>query len=287
MSIRGWDAIEILFSYEEGIFLPLPVSINYSHNARYIININTTYEELVDLLILKAFLQSLHDQQLRYKLEFIIDRSYIPAPMVTSTIFPGEMREGQSLVSLLHSVLPLDRKDVPICHITKEKKSTLQKEKPDEASPSLSERFIAVLASQEVTAIVNAITIATTFITMVTFVAKQWSKERNTVSTSSQKHISQSTGTDFVAIRLRMTHGPDHEFEEWLTNPDRLKHYIDAFNQSSSSIQPLQATFVQRNGLVLKVDVIQGSENNLQLDELLSYLKINLGRKQDQNLAED
>jgi hypothetical protein len=77
-----------------------------------------------------------------------------------------------------------------------------------------------------------------------------------------------------------MTHGPDPEFEEWLTDPDRLKHYnIDVFNQPSSSIQPLQAIFVQRNGKAIKVDVSDGTQNNLQLNELLSYLKINPDRK--------
>jgi hypothetical protein len=104
---------------------------------------------------------------------------------------------------------------------------------------------------------------------------EQWSKKRKTDGTSLQEHILHLSETDIVTIRLRMTHGPDHEFEEWLTDPERLKHYIDVFNQPSSSIQPLHATFVQRNGKAIKVDVSKGTKNNLQLNELLSYLNMN------------
>jgi hypothetical protein len=102
-------------------------------------------------------------------------------------------------------------------------------------------------------------------------VAKWWSKKH---SASSQGPPSPPSELEIVAIRLRMTHGDNPEFEEWLTDPDRLKHYIDVFNQPSSSIQPLQAIFVQRNGNEIKVDVSKGTQNNLQLDELLSYLSI-------------
>ena len=90
---------------------------------------------------------------------------------------------------------------------------------------------------------------------------------------------SQTSETDVVAIRLRMTHGPDHEFVEWLTDPDRLKTYIDAFNQPYSSIKPLQAIFVQRNDKVLPVDVVEDVQNNLPLNTLLSYLNIDPKQK--------
>jgi len=76
-----------------------------------------------------------------------------------------------------------------------------------------------------------------------------------------------------------MAHGPDHQFEEWLTDLDRLKYYIDAFNQPSSTVLPLKAIFVQRNGKEIPVDVLKGTQNNPQLDELLSYLNINSEQK--------
>jgi hypothetical protein len=71
-----------------------------------------------------------------------------------------------------------------------------------------------------------------------------------------------------------MTHCPDHSFEEWLTNPERLKHYIDVFLDPTSSIKPLQVIFVERNGMRHFIDVSKGSSNNFQLNELLSYLHI-------------
>src|SRR5437667_2200729 len=83
-------------------------------------------------------------------------------------------------------------------------------------------------------------------------IERRWREKHTTHDTSSQRDASQTSELDIVAVRLRMTHGPDHEFEEWLTDPDRLKHYIDVFNEPSSLIQPLYAIFVQRNGKALK-----------------------------------
>lgn len=108
-------------------------------------------------------------------------------------------------------------------------------------------------------------------------------RRRRERSTTHHAHIqqspSQTSELDIVAIRLRMTHGPDHRFKEWLTDPDRFKHYIDVFNQPSSSILPLKAIFVQRNGKELSVDVSKGTQNNPQLDELLSHLNIDSEQK--------
>ena len=110
-------------------------------------------------------------------------------------------------------------------------------------------------------------------------IERRWREWRTAHDANPQRGISQVSETDIVAIRLLMTNGSRHTFEEWLTHPDRLKHYIDMFNQPSSSIQPLQASFVQRNGEALRVDVSRGAQNNLQLDELLSYLHINSAEK--------
>jgi len=150
-------------------------------------------------------------------------------------------------------------------------------EKSSSVSPSLGETILTDLTSPGATAAANFITIATgliAFVGALNHVAKQWSKKRKPNSTNLPERASSSSETDIVTIRLRMTHGPDHEFEEWLTDPEQLKRYIDVFNKPSSSIQPLQAVFVQRNGKALKVDVSEGTQDNLQLNELLSYLHI-------------
>jgi tetratricopeptide (TPR) repeat protein len=116
-------------------------------------------------------------------------------------------------------------------------------------------------------------------IALLDAVERRW-RERSTTNDAHPHQVaSQSSETDIVAIRLRMTHGPDHQFEEWLTDPDKLKHYIDVFNQPSSTILPLKVVFVQRNGKELSVDVLKGTQNNPQLDELLSYLNTNSEQK--------
>ena len=71
-----------------------------------------------------------------------------------------------------------------------------------------------------------------------------------------------------------MTDGTEHKFQQWLTDPARLKHYIDTFLQPSTSVKPVEAVFVQKNGNSIVVDVSEGAQNNFQLNELLSYLNI-------------
>jgi WD40 repeat protein len=116
-------------------------------------------------------------------------------------------------------------------------------------------------------------------IALLDVVERRW-RERSTTNDAHPHQVaSQPSETDIVAIRLRMTHGPDHQFEEWLTDPDKLKHYIDVFNQPATTILPLKVVFVQRNGKELSVDVLKGTQNNPQLDELLSYLNTNSEQK--------
>ncbi len=82
-----------------------------------------------------------------------------------------------------------------------------------------------------------------------------------------------------MAIRLLKTDGTQHKFDEWLTDPDRLKNYIDVFNQQSSSIKPLQVIFVLKNDGPVIVDMSEGTQNTLALDALLSYLHIDSKQK--------
>jgi len=144
--------------------------------------------------------------------------------------------------------------------------------KKTSSPPAFSETIQTIMTSSagEIISLTSSvITITGALIT----VANWWSKKQNTNSTNLQERSSQLSQTEIVAIRLRMAHGDDPEFEEWLTDPDRLKHYIDIFNQPSNSSQPLYVIFVQRNGKEIKVDVSKGSQDNLQLEELISYLR--------------
>ncbi|GHO98755.1 hypothetical protein KSF_088030 [Reticulibacter mediterranei] len=84
--------------------------------------------------------------------------------------------------------------------------------------------------------------------------------------------ISPSSATDIVAIRLWMAAGSDHECVEWLTDPDRLKGYLDAFQKPDASLWPLHAVFVKRNGDEVKANVLQESGND-QRETFLSYLQ--------------
>jgi len=258
---------------------------------------NATYEDIIQMLIQRQVLRSLNSQ-LRYNLVLEIvglkirtirwgqDGFRLPDPPTRAILregqtlastelleyFPEPKIEGQEVNGL--SIYQLKLVPNLHCAIYVEKNaSPLPRKEPSSVSPSLGEIINAFLTSPAVN-IINLTASVVTITTALILIEKWWLKKHSTESASSQGRSSQPSETDIVAIHLRMTHGPDHEFEEWLTDTDRLKHYIDVFNEPSSSIQPLQAVFVQRNGKAIKVDVSEGTQNNLQLVELLNYLNI-------------
>jgi len=75
-----------------------------------------------------------------------------------------------------------------------------------------------------------------------------------------------------VVIHLLQTDGTQRIFDEWLTDPDWLKYYIGVFNQPSSSVKPLQAIFVLKNYGPFILYNSEGTQNNLALHALLSYV---------------
>jgi uncharacterized protein YjbI with pentapeptide repeats len=124
-------------------------------------------------------------------------------------------------------------------------------------------------------------------IPLLTAVSKSWSKKSSTNAASPQGTPSQSAGPDIVAIRLQMSDRTEAAFQEWLTDPDRLKHYIDIFKQPSPSAKPVQVAFALKSGDTIFVDATEGAHNNLQLNEVLSYLHIDPEQQQDQSSIKD
>jgi hypothetical protein len=51
------------------------------------------------------------------------------------------------------------------------------------------------------------------------------------------------------------------------------------FNQPSSSVKPLQAIFELKNDGPVILDISEGTQNNLALDALLSYVHIDSKQK--------
>ena len=141
--------------------------------------------------------------------------------------------------------------------------------------------FEDTLSSPEATAIANLIAYLSfpTVIQGLFAIEKEWSKKHDEDSVVPHDSSPQPSGTDIVNITLHMTHGDDLEFPEWLTDPNRLKRYIDVSIQSSDPIKPVYVIFEQRNGTKAKVYVTEGTQNNAKLDEHLGYLHINPEQK--------
>lgn len=239
---------------------------------------STTYEEMVRIFIEDGRLLPLDDPRLHYN---IVLQVFEAAPL-RSISKPVIFREGQTLASTRLTHLIHDESESEhlrgsgkpfsylYCAISIEIRDFPP---PKSKSPSSDEGIKAFLASPTVgmiefiSAVIAIAVSPIAIIQLLTAVSKSWSK------------IQSTAGPDIIAIRLQMTDRTQHRFVEWLTDPDRLKQYIDVFNQPSSSVKPLQAIFVLKKDGPIIIDVSEGAQSNLQLDEILSYLHIDSAGK--------
>jgi uncharacterized protein YjbI with pentapeptide repeats len=90
-------------------------------------------------------------------------------------------------------------------------------------------------------------------------------------SPSSQK--TPVSDSEIIEIRLVMDDGSHHTFKRWISDPDTLRAYIDAFSDPTSKVKPLQVVFMKRKGRALVVNVTEGGKDNPQINVILSYLE--------------
>jgi hypothetical protein len=270
--------------------LKIPEKSGFLTLTRFSFEESATYEEMVGDLIQEGRLLPLDDQRLRYNLVLQASEVFWSSdiPLLPRDLSkPVTLREGQTLESTNLTHLVMDesvfkrstsqkRVSALFCAISVELLEDSQfKGEPTSTSPNLGQITVGSVLGFLIGETANVASI----ISLLDSIERRWRERHTTRHNHPQQGTPNLTETDIVAIRLRMTHGPDHEFVEWITEPDRLKHYIDAFSQPSSSIKPLQAIFVQRNDKALHVDVSEGTQNNRPLDTLLSYLNIDLKKK--------
>ena len=242
-----------------------------SHEDTLRLDVSATYEEIIELLMRRRFLLQL-TPPFRYTL--VLKR---PA-MGVGKMEPGlpaersvTLREGETLANMR---LGTRDRDVLECAIFLETEaSPLAKLKPSRRSPGWSEALTTVATAATHALILTAG--EATILQMLVVVEEWWSKRHSARDVSSPPRSSQRSEPDILAIRLQMTDGTGATFQEWLTDPARLKRFIDTFLQPSASVKPLQVVFVLMQSKTIVVDVSKGEQRSLQLNELLSYLNTN------------
>lgn len=105
-------------------------------------------------------------------------------------------------------------------------------------------------------------------------VERRWRerKKKQQSSSASSTAKTPSPESEIVEILLVMDDGSNHTFKRWVSDPDELRKYIDAFSDPSSKIKPLQVVFRKREGRALVVDATKGTKDNKPLDVILGYL---------------
>jgi hypothetical protein len=233
---------------------------------------STTYDEMVRMLIQEGRLLPFDDPRLRYNLVLqAFEASWRGIPMLPRSLSkPVTLREGQTLASTHLTHLAMDESEFNRYHLQRRINALFCATSIEIRDVPPQKDFWASPTVSMIDFISAIITIALSplgIIQLLTIVSNSWSKTQSTAE------------PDIIAIRLQMTDRTQHRFEEWLTDPDRLKQYIDVFNQPSSSVKPLQAIFVLKKDGPIIIDVSEGAQSNLQLDEVLSYLHVDSAGK--------
>ncbi len=115
---------------------------------------------------------------------------------------------------------------------------------------------------------------------VVLMVADLWSRKIKEKEATKDKQ-SASTGLDEVKkIRIQMSDGTQVEFESWLTDPEKLKRFIQTFLSSSQSPKPLWVRFYLKNHTGATLYLSDTPESQRQLEELIQLLKLESKKKE-------
>jgi hypothetical protein len=98
-------------------------------------------------------------------------------------------------------------------------------------------------------------------------------KQHSATASASSTAKTSPADSEIVDILLILEDGNHHTFKRWVSDPNSLRVYIDAFSDPSSKVKPLQVVFRKREGRALVVDVTKGAKDNKPLDVILGYLE--------------
>jgi hypothetical protein len=271
--------VVLVFLDHRDNYMHVKVNVPDKGSFRYLIfDENTPYEEMVRILVQERLLFPLDDPRLYY--HFVLQAYEVSwhMPFLPQSLSqPVTFSEGQTLASthLTHLIINESefrkkiigqRINVLFCSVSIEIRD-IPPPKDFLTSPTVGMiEFISSVVALAVSPIA--------VIPLLTAVWRGWPKKGDTNTASSQGRPSQPSEPDIVAVRLQMTDRTEATFPEWITDPARLKHYIDIFLQPSPSAKPVQVAFALKGGDTIFIDVTEGAQNNLQLNEVLSYLHI-------------
>lgn len=140
--------------------------------------------------------------------------------------------------------------------------------------PSSTINWLSLVQTYGNTLLVTASTLAS-IIQGLDVVERRWREhhDKHLQQNTSAAHLASSktptSDTDIIAILLVMDDGSHHEFRRWVSSPDDLRSYIDAFRDPASPVKPLSVVFKKRQGRSLSVNI---TKDNKQLNVILGYI---------------
>lgn len=103
-------------------------------------------------------------------------------------------------------------------------------------------------------------------------VIDMWSRKAKERSTGKTPVDEKTAWNEVKSIRILMSDGNWVRFDSWLTDPNKLKSFLEVAQLPSISPRPLLVWFLLENGSRVQLAVSSDLVNNQQIENLINIL---------------
>ena len=109
---------------------------------------------------------------------------------------------------------------------------------------------------------------------VVLMVIDMWLRKTKERSTSKTRVDERSAWNEVKCIRILMSDGNWVRFDSWLTNPNKLKSFLEVAQLPSNSPKPLLVWFLLENGSRVQLVVSSDPVQSQQIEDFINILTL-------------
>ena len=109
---------------------------------------------------------------------------------------------------------------------------------------------------------------------VILMVIDMWSRKAKERSTSKAKTNKRTAWNEVKSIRILMSDGNWVRFDSWLTDPNKLKSFLDVAQLPSNSPRPLLVWFLLENGSRVQLAVSSDPVHSQQIEDFINILTL-------------
>jgi hypothetical protein len=109
---------------------------------------------------------------------------------------------------------------------------------------------------------------------VVLMVIDMWSRKAKERSTSKARVDEKTAWNEVKSIRILMSDGNWVQFDSWLTDPNKLKSFLEVAQLPSNSPRPLLVWFLLENGSRVQLAISSDPIQSQQIEDFINILRL-------------